>query len=388
MPAASSSPIESVLDHLVEVVDHQRVGCDLLAALADVPDPRSSRGARYQISTILAVAVCAVLAGCRSFTAIGEWAANASEQLLSALGGTGRAPCESTIRRALQRLDGDELDSAIGSWAAGRTEPIAAERRLVAVDGKRVRGSGSDSVEPRHLLGAIDHTQAVVLAQRDVGCKTNEITEFAPLLDTLDLADAVVTADAMHAQRAHAHYLVLERDAHYLLTVKSNQPSLHTQLKALPWAHVPVAHASTNRAHGRLEKRSVKVVTVSAGILFPHARQAVQIIRRTRRLDSKKWSTELAYAVTSLAAEQATARELAEWVRGHWAIENRLHWVRDVTWDEDRSQVRTGTGPRAMASLRNLAVSILRIHGVTNIAQALRHQSWDPLRPINLLLTS
>jgi predicted transposase YbfD/YdcC len=288
----------------------------------------------------------------------------------------------------LQRLDGDKLDTAIGSWAAGRTEPIATRRRLVAVDGKRVRGSGSDSVEPRHLLGAIDHTQAVVLAQRDVGCKTNEITEFAPLLDTLELANAVVTADAMHAQRAHADYLVLERDAHYLLTVKSNQPSLHTQLKALPWAHVPVADASTDRAHGRLEKRSVKVVTVSAGILFPHARQAVQIIRRTRRLDSKKWSTEVAYAVTSLAAEQATARELAEWVRGHWAIENRLHWVRDVTWDEDRSQVRTGTGPRAMASLRNLAVSILRIHGVTNIAQALRHHSWDPLRPINLFLTS
>lgn len=388
MPAASSSPIESVLDHLVEAVDHQRVGCGLLAALAGVPDPRSPQGARYQISTILAVAVCAVLAGCRSFTAIGEWAANASEQVLAALGGTGRAPCESTIRRALQRLNGDELDTAIGSWAAGRSKPIAARRRLVAVDVKRVRGSGSHTVEPRHLLGAIDHTQAVVLAQRDVGCKTNEITEFAPLLDTIDLTNAVVTADAMHAQRAHADYLVLERGAHYLLTVKSNQPRLHAQLKALPWKDIPIAHTSTGRAHGRVEQRRIKVVTVATGILFPHARQAVQIIRRTRRLDSKNWSTEVAYAVTSLAAEQATTRELAEWVRGHWAIENRLHWVRDVTWDEDRSQVRTGAGPRAMASLRNLAVSILRIHGVTNIAQALRHHSWDPLRPINLLLTS
>ncbi|MDQ3764375.1 MAG: transposase [Actinomycetota bacterium] len=89
----------------------------------------------------------------------------------------------------------------------------------------------------------------------------------------------------------------------------------------------------------------MKVVTVATGIVFPHARQAIQIIRKTRRLDGTKWTTEVVYAITSLAAEQATAAELAAWVRGHWAIENRLHWVRDVTYDEDRSQVRTSTGP-------------------------------------------
>lgn len=121
--------------------------------------------------------------------------------------------------------------------------------------------------------------------------------------------------------------------------------------------------------------------------MFPHARQALQITRATRRLGSSKWTTEVVYAVTSLTAEQATASELAEWVRGHWAIENRLHWVRDVTYDEDRCQIRTGTGPRAMASLRNLAVSLLRIDGVANIAQATRHHAWDPLRPVRLLLT-
>jgi predicted transposase YbfD/YdcC len=127
---------------------------------------------------------------------------------------------------------------------------------------------------------------------------------------------------------------------------------------------------------------------VATGIVFPHARQAIQITRKTRRLDSTEWSTETVYAVTSLTTEQVTATDLATWIRGHWAIENRLHWVRDVTYDEDRSQVRTHTGPRAMASLRNLALSILRINGATNIAQAIRHQTWDPLRPAELLLTS
>lgn len=385
MPTASSSPICPVLGHLVDVVDRQRVGCGLLGALAAVPDPRDPRGVRHHSDTVLALAVCAVLAGCRSFTAIGEWAANASDQVLSAVGAAA-PPSESCMRRTLQRLDGDQLDQAIGVWTAGRTEPTG-RRRLVAVDGKRLRGSGDGSADARHLLGAIDHRHGVVLAQREVGCKTNEITEFAPLLEAIDLTGAVVTADAMHAQRAHADYLVLERDAHYLLTVKSNQPALHAQLKALPWADVPLAHTNSGRAHGRIERRSIKVVTVSAGILFPHARQAIQIIRKTRRPTSKKWTTEIAYAVTSIPAEQATAAELAAWVRGHWTVENRLHWVRDVTLDEDRSQVRTGHGPRVMASLRNLVISVLRIDGAHNIAQALRHHAWNPTRPIELLLS-
>jgi predicted transposase YbfD/YdcC len=390
MPASSSSPISPVLAQIATAADAKRLsGTGLLAALERVPDPRKRRGVRHEMTVILGLAACAVLAGCRSFAAIGEWAANASEQVLAALQAGGRPPCESTIRRALQRLDGDELDAAVGAWAARRTEPPAGRRRALAVDGKTVPGSASHGTDARHLLAAIDHRTGVVIGQVDVDSKTNEIPMFSQLMERVeDLTDVVVTADALHAQRGHADYLVLERDAHYLLTVKANQPPLHSQLKALPWRDVPPAHTSTGRAHGRVERRVVKVMTVATGIVFPHARQAIQITRKTRRLNSKKWRTEVVYAVTSLAFEQAAAAEIAAWIRGHWTIENRLHWVRDVTYDEDRFQVRTGTGPRAMASLRNLAVSILRIAGVTNIAQATRHHAWDPLRPLNLLLTS
>jgi predicted transposase YbfD/YdcC/predicted small secreted protein len=390
MPALSSSPIPAVVVQLAAAADVGRVaGAGVVAALAKVPDPRARRGVRHQIRVILVLAACAVLAGCRSFTAIGEWITNASDQVLATLEVGGRRPCESTIRRTLQRLDGDELDNVIGRWAAARTEAPAGRRRVIALDGKTVRGSASDIAQARHLLAAIDHRSAVVLGQVNVEHKTNEIPMFSVLCERIDdLQDVVITADALHAQRSHADYLVLQRRAHYLLTVKGNQPSLLHQLKSLPWKDIPPAHTDTTRAHGRVEKRSVKLVTVATGIVFPHAHQAIQIIRKTRRLDGKKWTTEVAYAVTSLTTEQATAAELATWIRGHWAIENRLHWVRDVTYDEDRSQIRTHTGPRAMASLRNLALSILRINGNTNIAQALRHHAWDPLRPTELLLTS
>ena len=219
--------------------------------------------------------------------------------------------------------------------------------------------------------------------------KTNEIPLFSTLLDRIDLTGAVVTADALHAQRAHAQYLVDSRGAHYVLTVKGNQPHLHAQLAALPWGEIPVGDDTRGRGHGRVERRTVKVTAVVAGLLFPHAAQAVQMVRRRRPPNAttgKRWSTETVYAVTSLTATQASPAELADILRGHWTIEDRLHWVRDMDYDEDRSQVRTGNGPRVMASLRNLAITILRLAGMINIAAALRHHNRRPDRPLQTIM--
>ncbi|HEY6275748.1 MAG TPA: ISAs1 family transposase [Streptosporangiaceae bacterium] len=208
---------------------------------------------------------------------------------------------------------------------------------------------------------------------------------FAGLLDQIaGLRGALVTADAMHAQREHATYLH-GRGAHYLLTVKGNQPGLHRQLRALPWKDVPAGHVQAGRAHGRAEKRTIKAVTVTAGLAFPHAAQAIQITRRTRRLASRKWRTETSYAITSLPASQAQPAQLAAWIRGHWKTGNQLHWVRDVTFGEDLSQARTGTGPHVMATIRNLVISILRLAGHTCIAHALRHIARDPARALRLV---
>jgi predicted transposase YbfD/YdcC len=176
-----------------------------------------------------------------------------------------------------------------------------------------------------------------------------------------------------------------EHGAHYLVTVKGNQPSLLRQLRSLPWKDVRAGHVQDGRGHGRIEKRTVKVVTVAAGLAFPHAAQAIQITRRTRRPGSRKWRTETSYAITSLPAAQARPDQLATWIRGHWKIENQLHWVRDVTFGEDASTARTGTGPHVMATLRNLVISILRLAGYVSIAAALRHAARHPTRAFHLL---
>jgi predicted transposase YbfD/YdcC len=346
---------------------------------------------------VLAVAAGAVLAGASSLAAIGEWASDAPSQVLAALGvrrdpltGAWRPPGEATVRRVLARIDADALDRAIGAWLADQPPPPAnpspparPPRRVVAVDGKTLRGSGHHPNPQVHLLAAMDHNTRAVLAQTDVDHTTNEITRFRPLLERLDLTDTVVTADALHTQREHADWLVTAKHAAYVLIVKANQSALHHQLQRLPWREVPAQDHTRDRGHGRVELRRLQVTTV-AGLDFPHATQAIRITRRVRPLTGRRWRTVTVHAVTSLTAAQANPARLADYVRGHWAIE-ALHHIRDVTFAEDASQTRTGNAPRAMASLRNLTIGILRARGDRNIAAALRRNARDATRVLPLL---
>jgi predicted transposase YbfD/YdcC len=386
MPAPPSSPIDPAIGHLVELAaDAAKDRPGLLGMLAAVADPRHRRGVRYRLAAILGLALCAVVAGARSFTAIAEWAADADEQTLRMLGITSAVPSESTFRRTLQRLDADDFDEVAGAWAQQATRPGPKARRFIAVDGKTLRGSAAGAEPGVHLLAALDHARGAVLAQVDVGAKTNEIPMFPLLLDRVDIAGAVITADAMHAQRSHATYLA-GRGAHYVLTVKRNQPGLFAQLASLPWRQIPTACQTRERGHGRAERRTLKVTAVAAGLAFPHAAQAIQIVRRRKLPGKKKWSRETVYAITSLTATQASAAELTAIIRGHWLIEDRLHWVRDLDFDEDRSQVRTASAPRVMATLRNLAITILRLAGHASIAAALRHHARRPDRPLQTIM--
>ncbi len=386
MPALPSSLISSVsCAPALTVVE--TVG-GLPEALAGLPDPRARRGVRHRLTVVVTAAVCAVVAGYRSYAAIAEWVADVPAATALALGMTpDRRPSEAMIRRLLQALDPQLLTAAIGVWLAGRaTAATSTANRAIAVDGKTLRGCRTTDTAARHVMTACDQSTGLVLASIDVDGTTNEITRFAPLLDQIsDLRDTVITADALHCQREHVTYLA-ERGAHWILTVKGNQPNLHAQLAGLPWRAVPDATRDCDRGHGRREIRSLKILTIFTGIDLPNAAQALQIRRRRRRLDQpKRFTTETVYAITDLRVHQAKPAQLAGWIRGHWSIENKIHWVRDVTYDEDRSQIRTGTGPAVMAALRNAAIGALRLTGVTNIAAANRHHARDSTRPLALL---
>ncbi|MGW0787691.1 ISAs1 family transposase [Streptomyces sp. NPDC002911] len=189
---------------------------------------------RHPLVTVLALTACAVLAGARSLLAVSEWVADAPAELLERLGirvdplfPKRSWPAESTIRRLLARTDTDALDRAVGAWLADRQKDAGGLRAL-AVDGKSLRGAARAKGRKIHLLAACDHVGGLILAQMDVGEKTNEITRFQPLLDTLpDLSGTVVTSDAMHTQHDHATYL-RGRDAHYIVIPKRNTKKLRT----------------------------------------------------------------------------------------------------------------------------------------------------------------
>lgn len=331
---------------------------------------------------MLALTACAVLAGATSVPAVSEWIADAPPDILQGLGirldpllSKRFLPTETTVRRLLARIDGGALDGAVGRWLA-ELRPKATGPRGLAVDSKSLRGAARANGRKIHLLAVLEHATGLILAQLDVGEKTNEITCFRPLLDTVaDLAGTVVTSDAMHTQREHADYL-LGRAAHYIVIVKGNQRKLRRQLKSPPWKDIPLQGCTRGIGHGRSEFRRIKVVTVNS-LLFPGARQAVQIKRRHTDLKTGKTTVKTVYAVTSLTAEQATAARLAELVRDHWKIE-ALHHARDTTFAEDASQLRTGNAPRATATWRNLAIGALRTAGVQNIAAGLRRNARDP----------
>ena len=319
-----------------------------------------------------------------------------------------------------QGTDPAALDAAVAGWAVGRLTaqqalaagatvdlvPADLGRRVIAIDGKTLRGSAPRATLEQfaaaargggrtHLVAGYDHASGVTLGQ--VACapeagKGGEVTAATELAASLDdrglLADSVLTADAGFTARELAAEL-RSRGAHWILRIKGNQKTLHARLKALPWSQVPEAARVRSVGHGRVETRTIRVIDLAGstdghGDFFPDAHQALKIIGR-RRGRHGRWSVQTVYAITSLDHRQADPALLATWVRGHWSIEARLHWVRDVTFGEDHSQVRTNHGPTNLAALRTLAINALRLTGHTNIAAGLREHARTPLLPLATL---
>ena len=368
----------------------------LLVALAAVPDPRDPRGTRYPLVSMLAVAVCAVLAGACTFAAITDWVRDLDRAVWARLGFTDRVPAATTVWRLLIRIDDEVLSAVLTGWLRAPATPVVmAGRRwrlVIAIDGKVERGARLPDGRQVHLLSAYDTSAGVVLAQVPIAAKSNEIPAFAPLLQRVSaqlgsLDGVVFVADALHAQTDHAEQ-VAARGGHLLIPVKGNQPTLFAQLKALPWTQVPVGERRREVGHGRTETRTVKAVTVATpgGLGFPHAQQAVRITRT--RTTKGKTTREMAYLVVSLPAEHAQPADLGAWARSEWHIENRLHYVRDVTPREDAHQARTGNGPAVFATLRNTSIGYHRSNGEPNIARATRRANRRPTDLIDAVTRS
>jgi len=269
--------------------------------------------------------------------------------------------------------------------AAGR-DGCPSALTQVRLDGKAVRGARNPDGTQVRLLAALvgpDAASSVIAAQAAVGAKTNEVPVAAVVLDQLDLHGKVVTADALHTVKATAR-LIREGGGEFVLPVKENRRSLFDAIDALPWKDVPVAHAATDKGHGRITTRTIQVLPAPDGLPFPHVSQVFLIERYVTDLQGKPVSAVAALGVASPEPAQAGPADLARYVREQWSIES-LHWIRDTLYQEDKSQVRTRSGPRAMAALRNLAIGALRIAGRADITEATRWAARSMDRPFTIL---
>lgn len=374
----------------------------LLGHLAQVPDPRCARGQRYAYAYLYAIVSAALMAGQTSVLDMAQWAQRHAAELLAHLQpAKPRIPSVSTLRRLLNGQDLaalerqvaahnralDDADALTGCVPTANGQVLRAQ----AVDGKDVRGARAHGRRV-FLVSRVRHGTAYVLGQEVVDIKTNEITVVPKLLAGLDLSGTVTTMDALLTQQALARQ-ILEQHGHYLMIVKKNQPELYHSLTLL-FATPPVParpgellhFQSQSKAHGRLERRQLDSSTALNDFLtWPGA---AQVLRRTCRrvnLSTGEVEAETTYGITSLPRLLAGPKELETIWRGHWTIENVLHYVRDVTLGEDRCQVHTASGPQGLATLRNAILTLLRHHGWSNIAQATRCYDAHPQRALRLL---
>jgi len=348
-----------------------------------VKDPRHARGIRHPLVIILALALGAVAAGARSFTAISEWANDVGPAVLQQVGLEGAIPSESTIRRVMGAMDSNEVSLLFGEWTQVRLTETDGHT-VMALDGKTLRGARHGEHPAPQLVAALSHNSGLVLGQMRVPDGSSEVPTARDLLTLFDLKGVVVTMDAAHTVKTTARQII-DQGGHYVLTVKNNNRILKRQLKDLKWGQI-AGTSTTERGHGRRVTRTIKAFPTPPGIDFANCAQVLQL-RRTVTAKNKR-TVEVVYLVSSLSPTEATPAQIGAMVQGHWGVEVRLHLIRDLTWDEDRSQVRTGNAPAMMAVLRNMAITLLRLLDWDNIAAATRHLARDHHRAGRLLLTS
>jgi predicted transposase YbfD/YdcC len=299
-------------------------------------------------------------------------------------------PSETRIRTLLHLIDAAVLDEVLGGWLraladAGRLDGLLT---AIAIDGKWLRGVLDGQVK---LFSAMLHEGKTVIAQVRVPDGTTESTQVKALLDAVDLRNAVVTADAAHSGTETARYIAGKeedggRESGYFLYVKGNTPSLQRAcfdaVQASGEGRAP-DWTDLDRSHGRAVRRSIWV-TDATGIDFPQVMRVARIRRDGYDSDGTLVSKEIVHAVTSLTEEKAGPEALAGIARGQWGIES-VHWVRDTAWDEDASTGYAGNGPQTMATLRNLAVSLLYLNGVKEISRTLQAIARDRNRLLDYL---
>ena len=359
---------------------------------------------------MLGVLVVGQLCNQKGYTCIATWLRR-QPAVAKALGFRRKeTPCGSTFHNLLKVLDVVKVEQSLTKWVMAtyqRYPVFESHLTAVAIDGKSLRGTDTQESRRLHLLAAVSHELGIPLAQCAVGEKTNEIPVASDLLKHFDVAGKVITTDALLTQRAFCKD-ILAANADYALPVKANQKQLFEDIRDLfePLSETDPPEVETRRfenlhtqaeehldrhtdvetAHGFTTTRTLRCSTLlTPDADWPGLAQVYEYHIQRQHTQTGEITHQTQYGITSLTPVKASAEDLLKIRRGHWTIENKLHWLRDVIFEEDASHARTGSIPHVMAALRNTAISILRFAGRTKISKTLRELADKPKLAVNLI---
>lgn len=331
-----------------------------LRYFAELRDPRVERTREHLLEEILLMAIAAILSGANGWNEIEDYARCKREWLKSFLRLPGGIPSHDTFNRVFSALDPEELEKGFVAWVSSIAKLTAGE--VVAIDGKALRGTlepGKKAIV--HMVSAWANGNGLVLAQRKVDEKSNEITAIPKLLDALELSGTVVTIDAMGCQRGIAEKIAAKR-ADYILAVKKNQGHLLEEIKdSFQMLAADAVAEEIDCGHGRVEQRTCSVIAdlslVEKAAEWASLQGLVRIEAERYHKVTGKTERETRYYITSLRPDAA---RLNRSIRQHWGIENKLHWVLDVAFGEDLSRKRTGHAAQNYSVLNRIALNLLK----------------------------
>lgn len=350
----------------------------------EINDPRT-RHTKYELEDIFFMALCALICGCDSWVAVEKFCQLKRPWFEDYLELDNGIPSHDTFGRVFSLIEPTQFQKCFSRWIQAVVEHVIGD--VVAIDGKCLRGSHEkgDGKAAIHMVSAWSSSNQLVLGQVKVDEKSNEITALPTLLKNLDISGATVTADAIHTQRKTAE-LIVGKGANYLLALKGNRSTLHDEV-ALFFEQTPKAfqkslryHEALDAGHGRIERREIcatdQIDWLKTNHDFPHLASIVKVT--STRIDVTGESKEHRYYISSHAHKDA--ERFGHFIRAHWGIENCLHWSLDMAFDEDSCRVRAGHADQNLATLRHLAINLLKSETSAKVGVKIKRQmaGWDP----------
>lgn len=367
----------------------------LYEALKDIPDFRRGQGRKHRVECVMAIYILSVLCGNKGAVAAAQYGKSLSQKELALLGAwynkekqRYEAPSEATMHRVVKNLDTQKFQRVISRF----TMPQMDLAKALAIDGKRIRGANRNGGNHYEVVTLVDHVSGMPLGSLDLRDEGGEIAAVLALLEEADVEGKVITLDALHTTKKTADVIVRTHKADYMFTVKGNSSAAYERLKALEWESDATGHFTEkmSKGHGRIEQRSIKVMNSHFRLTdYPHVKQVFKVRRWSKDTKTGKESLEDAYGITSVNAENASPRKLLEWNRGHWAVESKNHYRRDVTFGEDGSPTRVNNGPANNAVCNNIALAVIlgqkrKFKSVPRAVQHFSENREEALRAIGL----